>query len=320
MHALPASSTPQVRQFAVSDVDEHTSQLVDWDMRYEQLDGGAFQGSFTDIRWPGVQLFIESTSRRVRQRGSLPPGAIGIGTVLAGAGELCINGTRGGPETLIAVHGAELDFCTPAQCTLAGLVVDAPLLQAAALSMMPVLEPLLDGGGMLALSAAGAVLAPLHALLRQVADTVLRRPAEAVAPLRDELLLHTLSALDGASRFDADDLRRPDQRKRLVDRACELMMATPDDPPSLAEVCRHVGASPRKLTYCFQDVLGLSPARYIKAIRLNAVRRDLRRAAEASDASVYDVAARWGFWHFGHFSADYKRQFAELPSQTLRGG
>jgi AraC family ethanolamine operon transcriptional activator len=78
-----------------------------------------------------------------------------------------------------------------------------------------------------------------------------------------------------------------------------------------------VGASPRKLAYCFQDILGVSPARYIKAIRLNAVRRELARAQRSTE-SVYDVAARWGFWHFGHFSADYKKQFAELPSETLR--
>jgi AraC family ethanolamine operon transcriptional activator len=33
---------------------------------------------------------------------------------------------------------------------------------------------------------------------------------------------------------------------------------------------------------------------------------------------VQDVAARWGFWHLGQFSLDYKRQFGELPSATLR--
>jgi len=60
----------------------------------------------------------------------------------------------------------------------------------------------------------------------------------------------------------------------------------------------------------------VSPGRYIKTIRLNAVRRELCRA-EDPRMSVYDAAARWGFWHFGHFSGDYKKLFAELPSETL---
>ena len=101
--------------------------------------------------------------------------------------------------------------------------------------------------------------------------------------------------------------------------ACALLLAQHDTPLSLLAVCREVGASPRKLSYCFQDVLGLSPARFVKATRLNAVRRELAQGArEGSPQSVYDVAARWGFWHFGHFSSDYKRQFGELPSQTLK--
>ena len=29
------------------------------------------------------------------------------------------------------------------------------------------------------------------------------------------------------------------------------------------------------------------------------------------------MASRFGFSHFGNFSAEYKRQFAELPSITL---
>jgi AraC-like DNA-binding protein len=33
---------------------------------------------------------------------------------------------------------------------------------------------------------------------------------------------------------------------------------------------------------------------------------------------VHDVATRWGFWNLGEFAADYRRQFGELPSETLR--
>lgn len=314
-------ATPmQVRCTTATDIDAHTEQLIDWNLRYDQLDCGAFQGGFTDIRWPGMQLFVETTTRRVRQRGHLPADSFGIGTMLKGDGAVCINGKRGGPESMIAVHSAEFDACTPANCTLAGLVVDTALLRNAA-KCMPELSQVLQDGAWLAINTTPENAQEcFRTLLVSVVESALEHPQtlcdEVVQRhLRDELLLHVVEVVAGAQR--SDEIDRADARKRIVDRACDMLLAQPSEPPSLLEVCNRVGASPRKLSSCFQDVLDLSPARYIKTIRLNAVRRELRSVSDAH-TSVYDIAARWGFWHFGHFSSDYKGLFSELPSDTLR--
>jgi AraC family ethanolamine operon transcriptional activator len=81
-------------------------------------------------------------------------------------------------------------------------------------------------------------------------------------------------------------------------------------------VCRRVGASPRRLQHCFQALLGVSPLHYLRAARLGAVRRELRRAA-GSGGTVQEIAHGHGFWHMGAFSAEYKRLFGELPTATL---
>lgn len=308
-----------VRRSRAFDVDAHTQQLSDWSLHYDQLDCGRFEGEFTDVRLPGLQLFVERTTRRVRQRGHLLPDSCGLGTMIEGAGPLCVNGVPSGVGTLMACNATELDVCTPADCTLAGLVVDLEVLRDAA-RLMPELEPLLRPHVMLAMTPNEAALAPWRTLLTRTVHAALEQPAllrepRAQRQLRDDLLVTLIEAMTDAQRRGR--VLPADARVRLVDRACELILAQPDDPPSLVEVCHRVGASPRKLGYCFQDVVGLSPARYLKVVRLNAVRRELNRAEDAT-LSVYDAAARWGFWHFGHFSADYKRQFSELPSETLR--
>jgi AraC family ethanolamine operon transcriptional activator len=59
----------------------------------------------------------------------------------------------------------------------------------------------------------------------------------------------------------------------------------------------------------------MSPVTYLRALRLNGVRRELKRGG---DEAVADRAARWGFWHQSRFAADYKHLFGELPSETLR--
>jgi AraC-like DNA-binding protein len=40
--------------------------------------------------------------------------------------------------------------------------------------------------------------------------------------------------------------------------------------------------------------------------------------AHGPAVNITEAAAEWGFWHMGKFAADYRRQFGELPSETLR--
>lgn len=308
----------QMRCAQAHDIDEHTELLEGWNLHYEQLDRGRFEGQFTDARWPGAQLFMESTTRRVRQRGALLPASVGIATFIQGQGSLLVNGQRCEIGDMVACDTGEVDLCTPPDCTLVGVVVDAQALRDAA-EHTPALHRLLRPGLLSAVRPTATALASWRPTLAH-AFAALECPSGqgldgvALRHLHDDLLTCLIATLTSAC--DDEPLPRVDHRKSMVEKACELVLSRPDEPPSLLEVCRRVGTSPRKLGYCFQDVLDMSPARYLKTIRLNAVRRELRRVDDAT--SVYDVAARWGFWHFGHFSEDYRKQFAELPSQTLR--
>ena len=83
------------------------------------------------------------------------------------------------------------------------------------------------------------------------------------------------------------------------------------------DLSRVAQVSKRTLEYAFVERFGLAPSAYLKSHRLNSVRRALR-AADPEGEKVSDIANRWGFWHMGQFAADYRAQFDELPSQTLR--
>lgn len=307
-----------VRRTRSSDIEQHTRQLQDWNLRYDQLDAGPFAGRFTDIRWPGMQLFVESTSRRVRQRGELMADSLGVGVMLRGAGPLSVNAVRCDASSLVACNATELDMCTPPDCILAGVVVDTTEMLQAAQAFGGGDSPF-GRGSLLAMTPPPAVLERWRRLLRDAVQAAID-PAAGLPDSRSWQRLHDdlqLSLIDAMMAAVGEErVHGPDRRKRIVDQACDLMLSDAAEPPSLLEVCRHVGASPRKLGYCFQEMLGVSPGRYVKMVRLNAVRRDLCRA-EDPRMTVYDVAAHWGFWHFGHFSSDYKRLFAELPSETL---
>ena len=106
-------------------------------------------------------------------------------------------------------------------------------------------------------------------------------------------------------------------RERLVRRADDYMRACLGERLSVLDLCRELGVSERTLHYAFREVRGLSPMAYFKALRLNAVRQELKTARDT--ATVQEIAQRWGFWHTGEFAAAYRRLFGELPSQTLNG-
>ena len=61
----------------------------------------------------------------------------------------------------------------------------------------------------------------------------------------------------------------------------------------------------------------MSPKRYLMLRELHAIRSALRRAT-SSEATVTDVLSSHGIWEFGRFATRYRRQFGELPSETLR--
>jgi AraC family ethanolamine operon transcriptional activator len=84
---------------------------------------------------------------------------------------------------------------------------------------------------------------------------------------------------------------------------------------TVAELASALRVTPRALEYAFESALGIPPARYILARRLNRVRRDL--LTKRTD-TVTAAASRRGFEHLGRFAAQYQDLFGELPSETLR--
>jgi AraC-like DNA-binding protein/tetratricopeptide (TPR) repeat protein len=79
-----------------------------------------------------------------------------------------------------------------------------------------------------------------------------------------------------------------------------------------AGLARAAGVTARTLHRHFVAFLGDPPLVHFRKMRLAAA----RAALLAADGGVTDIAARFGFMHFGRFSADYRRQFGELPSTT----
>lgn len=305
------------RSVLTFDIDAHAAAQGEWALRYEQLSSGTFRGELTMVQLEGMRLFGERTSLALRQRGRLGDDVYGFALSQQPSVDVYFDGQRVAPDAIMCGRGREIDLVTPPDHALMAVVVDRELLNplwermyqkplAAWLEHQIVLQPS---------AASASALRDKHQLVLKQALALAQHFSDAsgLRQLRDDILIEWIEALPPS--VDVSDLGSLARRKRMVDKACELMLSHPDEPLSILEVCSRVGASRRKLNYCFQDVLGTSPTKYLRALRLNGVRRDLRQAGPGT--TVQDVAARWGFWHLGQFSLDYKKHFFELPSEML---
>jgi AraC family ethanolamine operon transcriptional activator len=85
------------------------------------------------------------------------------------------------------------------------------------------------------------------------------------------------------------------------------------DPVYSDELARQVGVSVRSMHDAVLHYRGMSLHRYLRLRRLWLVRKQLLLGTHSVKAS----ALAYGFWHLGDFSASYRLQFGETPSETV---
>ena len=106
-------------------------------------------------------------------------------------------------------------------------------------------------------------------------------------------------------------------RRQAVARACAFIDAQLRKPLALQDLCAASGVGMRTLEYGFREIYDLGPMAYLRSMRLARVHGDLSEPRDARE-SVTEAARRWCFTHMGQFSKDYRIQFGESPSVTLK--
>ena len=313
----PVPDSTWVQVLDTQDMDQHALAQQGWALQYEQLSPGQFKGRIHQVQLPEVTLLREDTNIALRQRGRLDDSVYGFAMTLQDSPDLFFNGQRVPAHAIMCGKGDEVDLTTPPHFTLIAVVVNRSLLNPLweRMYQKPLAHWLEKQLVLQTTDIKAQNLRDLQLTVLDQASALAHRQhdPQALRQLRDEILMEWLEALP--AKVDTSELPTLERRKKLVDRACELMMGHADEPLSILEVCSRVGTSRRKLNYCFQDVLGTTPIKYLRSLRLNGVRRALRQAAPG--VTIQDIASHWGFWHLSQFAQDYKLLFGELPSDTL---
>jgi len=302
---------------STGDFEEQAALLDGWNQGYAQLSSGCFKGYVSEMRFDDLHLFLEYSSQSLFQSGQLADDVIAVGVPLRFSSNGLFCGVACSHQSMHIFSGKNgFEFFSPMQLLMGGMVVKRSQLEPWLSEQdIDIINSKTQQTRLMPLEMHKAQ--SVRAFMTGAFDMVNQTPQLLhQANARHSLTKTVMSLLAEALIDNTPTLEaKPSSLKcwKIINDTRELVQQHADSPLSVADVCNVLGISRRTLQYCFQNWLDTNPVTYLRAERLNGVRRMLR-----TTYSVTEAAAHWGFWHFGHFSQEYKKMFGELPSVTYK--
>lgn len=308
------------RNIATNDVYELACNITAWQQLYDQLQPGVFKGSLSEVWIDGLQFFKETTNLALRQSCVVWPGAVWFGIPKNKSQDSFVCASKV-EDTNIATFtgGQEFELLTPDNLELMGFVVpENELEHLFELDTSARLGEFLRSNSSLEVDEKKKniywdFMQKTLSNVENSSQFFLHKNAQKI--IKDSLLTGMIDLLATATPSKKMRYSRVNYR-RVISQSKEYIIAHPDQAVTILDLCNNLHVSRRTLQNAFQNILGICPIHYLKAIRLNAVRRELI-SHNSAFKTIQDAATAWGFWHLSQFAADYNNLFKELPSKSL---
>lgn len=308
------------------DVDEQASMLPDWEQEYQQLGHGTFAGTLAYAEIQGFTLLRETTNMALHESLMPPKDQIVVGMCLSSENSPTFNGKVFGQDSLLMIDGQRShDIRTGGHVELVGILANRDYF----------FSKVHEQDARIAADSINSTVTPLEPraanMLRQyfimVSDILQNREESWAAAVTPRILassaisnISLAVSLSKPEKYQETMPRSQHRRDRIVQHAIEYMRTHASEEIGVLDICAAMHVSRRRLQYCFEERLNISPLQYLKALRLNQARRQLKHLAELQlvhekENTIASVAALCGFNHASRFASDYKRMFGELPSQ-----
>lgn len=300
------------------DVHVHAANVQQWHQDYSQLTGGSAESSLMQLTTAASHVFLEQINQRVVQHGVAPRNKMCFAVPINVSGSVRMQGREVDDSSLFFLRGGEeFMFHMPMGMQLLSITFERELFeQALAHTASPrdlsvlLRQPVIRVSPQRFADARRRLLA----LFGQAMAGELR---DSHARLLEQALLDELVQLMSDPSCDKQQRTPSSTRSFIVEKCHRLATTGQFDVPSVNDLCERLQVSRRTVQNSFRAVAETTPLNYLRAIRLNGVRRTLM-STPAAQLSIGDAAAQWGFYHLSHFAAEYHALFAELPSRTSR--
>ena len=303
-------------QARYADFDMMAASAVGWDQKYEHIGRGRFEGSLSMVVLNTLQIGRERWNPGIMQRGSAPARCWFVGLAIVVGGSLHVRGRQiASDQPVLAGPCDDIAFTANGPADMAQAVF--PVDQIERWMQLRRGAPGLDRK---------YLDRPFKMAEREIAcrGTVLARLLRSLlSRVDDEGQLDALAAIEGQivdvvlGMVPSTDVAEPlHRRARVAIKLRDMLLGHVETPLNVSAMCETLGVRERTLFLACVEAFGRPPKAMLLELRLNAARRALTHPS--SERTVTTVASKFGFWHFGDFSAEYRRQFGELPSVTLK--
>lgn len=312
---------PLISQQHFSNFDVFSSAISGYDMEVKQIGRGAFSAYSQQLQYGPISISHFTSRIRIEASGMPPPGMRTFGVPTMNCQPFIWRDKQTSGNT-IQIYRPETELA----------VITDPVFEAIDISLreddfntlnniwgFPDLARLIQRREM-------AVCEPskmqeLRKLLMYICSTIDKEPDR----LQQDTTLQNLfcyrvpyllaEALMTSTVYSG--IATTEKRNNDLKAATDYIRSSTDKAISIQQLCQDTGINKRTLERAFLDKYGVTPKSYLKAFRLNDVYKSLLHS-DPESTKVTDVALSHGYWHMSQFAADYRRQFGELPSVTLK--
>ena len=286
-------------------------------LEHVQLAPGVFSGHIAHSTSRDIQLDWGRYNIPLHARGDMSRDIVTLMIAVAGQGPWRVLGELGQAGDMMVIgENSELHATMPKGANWLSLQVSRAQLESVGLALpqlvsskAKVFPGVISTEMRQSLQDLAAVVGPSQTSPTQNAISVAWAHSELQAMLFRELA-QRLGSGEGSSS------ESPRERWRVICRAQAYLDGLDEPNVRIDALCMAAHTSLSRLERAYHEAFGMSPRRFLTLRRLAAARRDLLRNGHRQ--TIAEIATRWGFFHFGRFSQDYKALYAELPSQTSR--
>ncbi|MEU1517497.1 AraC family transcriptional regulator [Streptomyces sp. NPDC005811] len=160
----------------------------------------------------------------------------------------------------------------------------------------------------------------LRSLMLCIAATVDAQPNGLAPAVRQEVRRSLLSTIVLTQEHSHSPSILQHDSHALAPRVHRLIHevdANPRGDHAVGALAARAGLSERSVQMWFRRETGMSPNAYVRAACLRGAREEILSASGRSN-SIGEIAAAWGFSNAGRFAQEYRREYGEQPSSTLR--